>query len=62
MPFYTITKENKQKLYIIGMLLVSFILGNETEGLFHAKQYIYLFVILYSTYCNISTKEKNELK
>lgn len=62
MPFYTITKENKQMLYIIGMLLVSFILGNETEGLFHAKQYIYLFVILYSTYCNISTKEKNELK
>lgn len=49
MIFYTDYKNN---IYLIGMLLIAFLLGNETEGLFHAKQYIYLFVIIYSIYLN----------
>ena len=59
--FYAILKSDKNKIYIIGMLLFAFVLGNFTEGLFHTKQYIYIYILLLALYCNVwdNNNDKN---
>lgn len=58
-------KQNKDNLnlYVLLMLIMAIGIGNITECLFHSKQIIYMFVILFSIYCNLDIiLEKNTKK
>ena len=47
-------------IYVLGLMIFAFALGNITEGLFHTKQIIYIFAIIYTLYCNISFNVKDK--
>ncbi len=57
----SLKNKNIKDLYPCFLLLFFFFLGTLTEGLFTTKQYMYIFIIIYSIYCNrmIKNKEKN---
>lgn len=56
-----IKTNNKLDYYLLIMLIVGFSISSITECLFHSKQYIYLFAIIYGMYCS-SFSEKNKEK
>jgi len=58
-------KERKiDELYILFVLIIAILVGFYTEILFYSKQYIYMFIIIYSLYCNnnIIPKKTNNKK
>lgn len=52
--------ENKKQIYLILVIMIAYLMGNITEGLFHSKQYIYIFAIIYTLSCNYKIKNKND--
>lgn len=58
-----IKSNNKLNYYLLIMLIVGFSMSSITECLFHSKQYIYLFAIIYGVYCScFTTKISKKIK
>ena len=55
-----LSKKDRMDIYVLGLMIFAFALGNITEGLFHTKQIIYIFAIIYTLYCNISFNVKDK--
>ena len=53
-------KDDKDNLnfYVILMILFGLSIANITECMFHSKQIIYLFAIMYGVYSNLQNEEK----
>ena len=57
-----LAKENKLDYYLLLMLIFGFSISSITECLFHSKQYIYLFAIIYGVYCSYGTTKQLKKK
>lgn len=55
-----VSKENKMDYYLFIMLILGFSISSITECLFHSKQYIYLFVVIYGIYCSYLIPKNKE--
>lgn len=56
---YTLLSKDILTIITSGFLLVALLVGSYTEGLFNAKQYIIIYIILYSL---LSNKKNNKVK
>lgn len=65
---YFDSKKDKLLLFVSILLIIALMITNYTEGAFHAKQYIFVFMIMYAVLCSkdkitlseIPTKEKRK--
>ena len=55
-----LTKDNKLDYYLFIMLIFGFSLSSITECLFHSKQYIYIFIIIYGLYSSVKLEKTNK--
>ena len=58
---YALLSKNFLTIITSGLLFAALLIGSYTEGLFNAKQYIIIYIILYSIFCN-QKKEKINIK
>lgn len=54
-------KDSNLDYYVLLLLLFAFLMGNITEGLFHSKQIMYLFIIFYGLYTNYNKGKKKSI-
>lgn len=59
---YALLSKNFISIVTSGLLLIALLIGSYTEGLFNAKQYIIIYVILYSLLSNKNTKLEKKTK
>lgn len=62
MFIYVILSKDFLNIFISGLLLLALLMGSYTEGLFNAKQYIIIFIVLYSLLCNSNVDNKKKTK
>ena len=55
-----LSRDNKLNYYFILMLIGGLSISSITECLFHSKQYIYIFAIIFGLYCSIFAKKEGK--
>ena len=55
-------KKDKMLVVTLFMLIVCLLLSGYTEGVFNAKQYIFIFILIYTFLCAKEKKDNNEQK
>lgn len=62
LAIYIVNTKNFINICVVGSFIIAFFLGSYTEGLFNAKQYILIYMLLYSIMCNKDTIVSNKKK